>query len=67
LWAGVKAIRHPIAHARAYITKVFPDETRAVSGSHAILHHEEENFDPLTMTEVTFVLTQVSSLASFFS
>jgi hypothetical protein len=67
LCAGGKAIHHSIEHDRERITKPSSTKTRTVSGSRAIRHHEEENFAAQTMTKVTFVLAQVSSLASFFS
>jgi len=67
LCAGGKAIRHSIEHNRERAQKPSSTETRTVSGSQAILHYEEEKCGALTMTKVTFVLAQVSSLASFFS
>jgi hypothetical protein len=67
LCAGRKAIRHSIEHNRERSQKPSSTKTRTVSGSQAIPHHEEEKIAALTMTKVTFVLAQVSSLASFFS
>jgi thymidylate synthase len=67
LCAGGKAIRHSIEHNRERSQKASTTKTRTVSGSQAIPDHEEEKCAALTMTKVTFVLAQVSSLASFFS
>jgi hypothetical protein len=67
LCARRKAIRRDVGSRAHGITKIFIDESRAVSGLRAIREARTRELAVLMTIEVTFVLAQVCALASFFS